>query len=256
MGGKQVVGVVAIWLFATLGAAAQSVPNSVALIAADMALPHAAKMHGVPDYFDWADGPRLNMGLRPGRFRAFLAWGQVYEAASGSAAVNTRIQIRNIRGYYLSNADGRWHVLQRSRSIEGEAYTEDFANNENHPANARPAPEGGLSVRLTRGYNFHFWPTVPRVNLPPVNDIKGIFTTVQARLVLDNPAAPDDRAKARYLLGMGADYWLDQDIQFQPNYASNDDIGIGRHRFVTRDWQWFNMTTLSLAELRGAPPPL
>ncbi len=231
-------------------------PNSVKLIAQDMHLPHEAKLHGAPAYFDWFTGPRIGMGLSPQGFKAMTAWGQVYEAEQGSPARNTRVLLRNIKAFCLSASDGEWHMLQGSRSVNGEAYAEDFVDNINIAADVRSEDSGGVSVIVGNGLNYHFWPTGERAVLPLAKNISGIFTTVQARLVVDDPAKPDDRACARILVGMGGDYWRDGDAQCAPNYANNNDIGIGRHRYVKTGWQSFNMTTMSLAELQKTPPPL
>jgi hypothetical protein len=231
-------------------------PNSIELVAQDMRLPHEAKLRGVPVHFDWYKGPRINMGLTPRNFTAMTAWGQVYEAAQGNIATNTRVELRNIKSYYLSASDRHWHLLQTSRSVEGNAFTEDYAGNINFAADIRPEAGGGISVTVGNGLNFHFWPAGDRASLPPVKDLAGIFTTVQARLIVDDTTKPDDRARARILVGMGGDYWRNINAQWAPNYANNNDIAIGRHRYVKTGWQSFNMTTMSLTELQKFPPPL
>lgn len=219
-------------------------------------LPHEAHLHGVPEFFDWFDGPRIGMGLNPGEFTAMNAWGQAYEAATGNLAINTRIQIRDIAAYYLSTSDGEWHELQRSSSVDGEAYAEDFSDNEHSAADVRDEDSGGISVMLADGMNYHFWPEGGRVLLPPTEELGGIYTTVQARLVVDDPLDPEDLGDAQYLVGMGGDYWRTVDAQWVEGYENNQDIGIGRHRFVTPEWQSYNMTTQTLEELLAAPPPI
>lgn len=223
--------------------------NSVQLIINDMTLPHDAKLHGVPDYYDWSAGPRMGMGNRPVdrngvTFYALTAWGQVYEAASGNPASNSRVQIKDIRTYVLSKRTNTWNLVQRQDVVEGAAYREDFAGDANKPADIRSEPSGGISVTAGDGHNFHFWPKGGRAVIDP-NDIKGVFTTVRARLVLNNPNGPDDRNTARYLLGMGADYWLNQTIQWQSDPWVNGDVAIARHKFVKPYWRSFNMTSLS-----------
>ncbi|RMG76955.1 MAG: hypothetical protein D6711_02750 [Chloroflexi bacterium] len=227
--------------------------NSLQTIIQDMTLPHEGRPHGVPSNFDWALQPRIGMGNNPGDFRAFIAWGQVYEAAEGNPATNTRVQLRDIQAYYLSQRDQQWHLLQRSYLVDGAAYREDFAGDDNHPADMRLEADGSVSVKAGNGYNFHFWAASGRVAITP-DDIAGIFVTVQARLILDDPALPDDRANARYLLSVGADYWLDETVGWQ-NWETNADVAIGRFRYVTPDWQSFNMTTLTATELSANPPP-
>jgi hypothetical protein len=228
--------------------------NTLETIIQDSTLPHEGRPHGVDDSVDWSQTPRIGMGNDPGNFRAMTAWGQLYMDRAGSSATNTRVQIRNIRAYSLSKRDGQWHVWQSSTSVDGAAYREDFAGDVNIPALARAEAGGGLSVKLVDGYNYHFWPTSDRASFDP-QDIAGVFTTVQARLVIDDPQKPDDRDQARLLLCMGGDYWLNTTAQWD-KWKTNGDIAIARFKYVKKGWQAFNMTTLSAEDLRKNPPPL
>jgi hypothetical protein len=209
--------------------------------------------HGVPTSYSWASGPRIGWGNNPQGFQAMTAWGQLYEAATGNSATNTRVQIRNIRAYMLSKRDGQWYLLQSSTGVEGAAFREDYVANINQPANIRYEPDGSISVKVGQGYNFHFW-SPGRAPIDP-NDVDGIFTTVQARLIIDNPQQADDRTQARYLLSMGGDYWLNLTANWD-YLKTNGDIGIGKFKYVTTNWQAFNMTTLSAEQLGQNPPPI
>lgn len=228
--------------------------NSVGTIAADMQFPHQGYPHGVPESYDWSRSPRMGWGTDASNFTAFIAWGQVYEDAMGSPTTNTRVQIRNIRAYFLSRKDGRWHLLQSSATVAGGAYREDFVENISIEADTREEPEGGISVQLTEGYNFHFWSPEGRVLIDP-DSIGGIFTTVEARLIVADEALPDDRAEARYLMSMGGDYWRDLSAEWQSDWSTVGDVAIGRFRYITSEWQSFNMTTLSPGELCQNHPP-
>lgn len=228
--------------------------NSLELIARDMELPHEGKLSGVPDYYGWASGPEIVMGNNPGDFKALIAWGQIYADAAGSSSQNTRIQIRNIKTYILSKKTGSWSLVQSSVAVEGAAFREDYADNINVPADTRDEPDGSTSVKLTTGYNYHFWPTSGRATISP-DDIAGVFTTVEARLIVDNPAQPDDRDKARFLAGMGGDYWLDTTAGWD-YFRTSGAIASGRLRYVDRQWNRFNMTTLTRDELYTNPPPI
>ncbi len=228
--------------------------NSTQTIIDDMQPPHEGIPHGVPKDYNWAFGPRVGMGNNPHHFRAMTAWGQLYEAATGNLTSNTRIQIRDIKAYVLSKRDRKWHLLQSSRRVAGNAYREDFAGDINKPADVIYQQDGSISVKVSKGYNYHFWCSCDRVLIDP-NNISGIFTTVQARLVVDNPQKPDDRAQARYLLSMGGDYWLNLTAKWD-NGKTNADIGIGKFKYVKNQWQAFNMTTLSPADIRRNPPPM
>jgi len=231
-----------------------STVNSIQVIINDMTLPHEGSPHGVPLNYDWAVRPRVGMGNNPGTFRAMTAWGQIYEDAAGNPSSNSRVKIRNMRAFLLGKKDGKWHVLQASRKVEGAAYREDFEGDVNKPPDIRQEPDTTVSVTAGGGYNYHFWPSTGRSSIDP-NDVGGIFTTVQARLILDDPAGPDDRASARYLLSMGGDYWLSLSAQWD-NFKTNGDIGIGRFKTVRVEWQAFNMTSLTADDLRRNPPPM
>jgi hypothetical protein len=231
-----------------------STVNSIQVIINDMTLPHEGSPHGVPLNYDWAVRPRVGMGNHPGTFRAMTAWGQIYEDSSGNPASNSRVQIRNMRAYLLGKKDGQWRVLQTSRKVEGSGYREDFADDANKPPDMRQEPDTTVSVTAGDGYNYHFWPSTGRASIDP-NDVGGIFTTVQARLILGDSAKQDDSAAARYLLSMGGDYWLSLSAQWD-NFKTNGDIGIGRFKTVRPEWQAFNMTSLTADDLRRNPPPL
>jgi hypothetical protein len=227
--------------------------NTVQEIIDDMVLPHEGKPSGVPPSYDWALKPRVGMGNDPANFTAFIAWGQLYEAVEKNPASNTRVEIRNIKAYYLHKKDKKWYLLQQSTKVEGAFYTEDFVDNINKPSDARSESSGGISVTAGKGYNYHFWS--PFRSTIVKENIGGIFTTVQARLILNDNSKPDDRASAKYLLGMGADYWAKLDSQWD-YFKTNGDVGIGRFKYVRSEWRAFNMSTLSATELRNNPPPL
>jgi hypothetical protein len=228
--------------------------NSVETIIQDMQWPHEGRPHGLPDTCNWAQHPRMGLGADPQTFTALSAWGQIYEDTGGNPAGNTRIHVRNIRAYVLSKRDRQWHLVQASTNVAGAAFREDFAFNDNVPTAIRTEPDGGISVKAGGGRNFHFWPSTSRAAIDG-RDLAGVFVTVQARLVLDNPAQPDDREQARYLLGTGGDYWKNRKARWF-FWKTNRDIAIGRFKFVKPDWQAFNMATLSPDELRQNPPPL
>ena len=228
--------------------------NSIKTIIYDMTSTHEGTPSGLPLDLHWVREPRVGMGHDPKGFKAMTAWGQLYEAAEGNPATNTRVQIKNIQAYLLSKQDGKWHLLQDSKKVEGAAYREDFAGDVNQPADIRYEPDGSVSVKTSPGYNYHFWTADGRAVINP-NDIAGIFTTVQARLIIDNPQQADDRFKARYLLSMGGDYWQSLNAHWD-NWTTNGDIGIGKFKYVTTEWQAFNMTTLTPKEIRRNPPPI
>ena len=234
----------------------RSTINSLQTILDDMLKPHEGFPHGVPASYDWARKPRQGMGNDPGDFRAMTAWGQIYEDIEGNPATNTRVQVRNMRAYYLSKSQNKWIQLQSSETMEGAAYREDFVDDISVPPNLRDESDngGGVSVTAGNGYNYHFWPKQSRVEIDPT-DIAAMFTTVQARLILDDESKPDDRDQARYLLSMGGDYWLNTSIGWA-EFKTNGDFAIGRFRYVTTEWQAFNSWTGDEETIRNNPPPI
>jgi hypothetical protein len=228
--------------------------NSVTTIISDMQPPQDAYPHGVPKHYSWANGPEIGMGNEPKDFKALMAWGQLYEAEQGNPATNTRVQLQNIKAYYLSKQDKKWRLLQSSTGVEGAAYREDFAGDANKPADVRTESDGSISAKAGGGYNYHFWAKGGRASINP-NDIGGIFTTLEARLIVDDASKPDDRKTARYLLNVGGDYWLDLNAAWD-NFKTNGGIATGRFKYVTTEWQAFNMTTLSADQINSTPPPI
>ncbi|MGL4608079.1 MAG: carbohydrate-binding domain-containing protein [Trueperaceae bacterium] len=233
--------------------------NSVQTIIDDVTLPHDAKPLGVPEDYSWAQGPVIDEGKDYSSFKAFTAWGQLYEPTTGNPAVNTRVQLKNIKTYFLSKSDNTWYLLQSTADVDGAAYVEDFSNDESIPADIRTESEG-VSVTAGDGYNFHFWPSNGRAEIDP-NNIAGWFTTVQARLIVDDQNLPDDRAQAKFIMGMAGDYWISLDASWESDWSANSGIGVGRFKYLTADWQAFNFATffqgdLDEEKLRQNPPPL
>jgi len=232
------------------------VANTVDTLISDMTLPHEAAPPGVPESYDWAKGPTAYTQPIPERFHALVAWGQVYEDICGNPASNTRVQIRDIRASMLSKSDHQWHLLQESRRVDGAAFLESFVPHISKPGDVRHESDGTVSVKAGGGFNFHFF-TPSRATIDP-GDVAALWTTVEARLVVDDPASPDDRARARYLLNVGADLWRDTTVDFTSE-EDNPAVAMGRFKYVTTGWQPFNMLYmeggLDEALLRQNPPP-
>jgi len=222
-------------------------------IITDMTLPHEGRPHGVPTSIDWALKPRVGALVPPTGWNAAIAWGQVYEWINGNPATNTRVNIKDLEMYYLSKADQKWHLLQKSVGVDGNAYVEDFAGDVNKPADKRIEKDGSVSVKAGGGYNFHFWSKLGRVKYP-IGDVAGIYVTVKARLVVDKTDQPDDRDKAKYLMSVGGDWWQTLTIAWD-QWKTNADMGISRFRFVTPEWKSYNMCSVQADSLRKNPPP-
>lgn len=239
-------------------------PNSIETIINDMKLPHEGELpQQIRDWWSWGKHPVLHSGSNPGSFTAMTLWGNLYEDQKypGNQATNARVHLKNAKSYMLSKRDNRWHLLQSDIRVYGGLY--DFINNKQENAIIRNENDGGISVTADGLYCFHFW--VNRATIDPT-DIAGIFTTIQARLIIDDPNKPDDRDLARYILNMGADYWRDMVVNAVDTACekaldaksdqNNCSVGHGRFKYASNEWKSFNMITISEEEVRNNPPPL
>jgi hypothetical protein len=238
------------------GSSACAADGDVAsLLAHDMVGKHAGRMHGVPLNYNWAKHPRVGAGNHPARhgFHAISAWGQIYEDAEGSPARNVRVSCRDISLWLLSRRTGKWRRANGSKSVNGANYVEDFVGNVSKPADLRQEPHGAVSSTLGGGYNFHLYALRERTVIDPA-DIAGVVSLYSARVIMDDPAGPDERHLARYLASGGADYWLDKTVGAAPGTSA--DVGIGKARYLGPDWLTLSMSTLPLRELEKSSPPV
>ena len=220
----------------------------------DATLPHVSIPRGVPESVDWRLKPRQGYGNTPPKdWSAIIAWGQVYEPVTNSPSKNTRVAIRNIQLSVLRRRCGQGRRGQVERGVVGAACREAFVNDESKAPDARIEPDGSLSIVTGPGFNYHFWPRAGRGTMDPT-DIAGVYAAVQARLVLADPKAADDRAQARFMMSMGADYWKAVDSAWD-QFKTNGDVAIGRFRWVGREWGWHHMISLSADAARRTPPP-
>jgi hypothetical protein len=207
---------------------------------------------GVPSSYDWYSGPTLTEGNNPAGQQAITAWGVVYVASQGSSATNTWVNVANMQTWILSKSKNTWSQVQLTSDPDGAAYPDNFQGN-SIAGTTRVESDGTLSVHVVSnsGYNFHFYPD----NRGSINstDIGGVVTVFQARLVVGNPALPDDRASANYLCGDGADYYP---AVTGPGIENNPSIATGKMKYVTNAWRSFAMTTMSASALASNPPPI
>ncbi len=220
---------------------------------ADQALPDEG-VKPLPDGYDWQLGPVIQSGNDAGGMRAATTWGVVFVdrgTTEDPARSNTRVQVRATKTWLLSKSTGRW-VLVADGTQPGGAFREDFSGDVSWPMNVRGELEG-VSGRLDFGtgrHAWHFWS--PRGVLDP-NDIAGMYGSFQARLILDNPAGPDDRSfwSQRLLVGAGIDYWADLSAAWPNNLGAS----IGRFKLAGNDWRDYTTTTLTPEQLQLNPPP-
>lgn len=247
-------------LFATPAAQAQDVKT----IINDMTLAPDAALHGTEN-LKWGNGqaspqpvPVPAKNFKGQWFQAVTAWGQVYIPRSGSSAVNTRCQIRNLVTKLLLK-NGQWKTVQFSAAPEGAAFAENFANNASMDAQSRSEASNGKGLSIIvgvgrwAGHNFHFWPTGGRANVD-VDNVIGVYTSCEARLIKSDLNGSDDRALCKNLLQMGADWWLDKGVGWKPDWSANSGLGSMRAKWVTPNWQVFNFCSLKATDIVTNPP--
>ena len=220
----------------------------------DMGGSHEAVPNGVDH--DWELGPRPASGAArpPAGWTAAIAWGQIYVAEGGSPAENVRVHICNMRTWTRDDASGEWTLADDTDEIGGALYLESFADDDSIEADIRAEPEGGISVTLEEGRNFHFWPAAGRIAIDPLT-LGAVVTTFDARLIVDDPEAFDDRSSAALLAGSGGDYWESPTAQWD-NWETNRDFGIGKLKRLIPEWRTFGAFSGPAERLLENPPPI
>jgi hypothetical protein len=221
---------------------------------------HEKQPNGVPESYNWSIGPVLDPTPSPlvnskgEKMKYFTNWGQIYAAKGTKPVSNTRVQLRNIKTYYYSKKENKWKQIQNNSTVTGKYYVEDFANDNNIVANERKEDQGGVSVKLTEGYNYHFCDPNGRAAID-TDDFAGVATTVEARLIMHDSAKPDDRDDANYILSMGGDYWVSKDAEWESTWNNNFGASVGKFRAVTKEWKSFSMHNLPDTTIIYNPPP-
>ncbi len=261
--------------------------NSLDTIVNDMRLKNDLALAGIPTNYGWATGPGyVVMGQDPrgtntpswwqvnnsyyksgAYWNAILPWFVVFDGV-GNGASNTRVQLRNLKLYIKSKSSGAWKLTSSHTGVGGELYPKSLQGSNVSSPNLRTESDGSTAVLPPSGnLVFHGWGGFSNIT---GSDVGGVFITMQARLVQDNPSGADDRSKAKYLVHVGGDYYPDQSTRVSdmaPAYYFPG-IGMSRAKLVGNDWQAFNFSTIDVGvedpgggvmtegQFRAAPPPL
>jgi hypothetical protein len=236
--------------------------NSVARIVDSMAGPHAGCPHGVPTYYSWQPHPDVGDVTDSAGRHATIAWGQIYADCTASEPTNVRVEVRNIELWFWLNSGRQWVQVEAYPTVDGQHFSECFCG-PNGPAPAfRNEPDGGISTTMVSGFNFHFWPASGRTDISAyLGDIGAVYATYQARVIVDNPAGPDNRSQARFLANAGSDWWD------STTSGGNNGAGMGRFTYLTPNWQAEDFYTggpygvgdpgaWTATQLLASPPPI
>lgn len=213
------------------------------LLLSDMSEPSERLPQGVPAAYGWGSRPRLHDVAPFGNFRAFTAWGQLYQCAGVRPTVGTTVDLRALQTWVLPHNSTRWRRIQFSSDLNGTSFPDDYAGPT--VAGRYWASSGGTSAQLVSGHNFHFWPGTGRASLD-ASHVAAVTVAVEARL----GNVPTNAPTPCLVLSVGGDMWTSLTAP-----ASNEDVGIGRFKRVQRHWRLFTMTTASADVLRQIPLP-
>lgn len=178
--------------------------------------------------WDFVDKPK-SVPHTAGR-NVLNTWGQLAEGQTGNLN-GCNAQLSDIQLHGLKS-NGQWVKLQHSKTIPGGAlYASQTYSGAGTPSLVHSVD--GTMIHLGPKANkfWHFW-TNGFYTID--SSFVGGFSAVRARL---DPATPQLHADANYVLSCAADQRITaQDQPVIPN------IGIGRFKIVTPEWQWFTMT--------------
>ncbi|MFK7965133.1 MAG: hypothetical protein AB8C46_14320 [Burkholderiaceae bacterium] len=195
----------------------------------------------------WQESQALAKHKKCDAWQAFVQWFVVFEGA-GNSANNLRVQVRYPQSWFLSQREDRWMPLVRTRKTGWFLATKDDVTWIDQSMDIQQAPDGSLAFAVTKAtpYVYHGIAGEGPVDIGhAVDDMAAVFTTVQARLVLDDPDGPDEREQAVWLLQSGADYYPRADTHAKE--AIPPGVGLSRSKRLTAQWQTFNFATLANA---------
>lgn len=195
-------------------------------------------------------------GNRPEWTNLAISWFQVFEA-QGNGATNSRVQVKNIKVYTLSEATRKWQEVDSRETPDVDLWKYPFAL-EGSNSGKRSESSGGISLKPTYPFFHHGYGTTKSINGP---DVRAVYVSMEFRLVVEDTNKPDDRASARYVVNAGADYHPGNGQGgWSLGYAPG--IGQGRMMLATNEWRTATMlvpTTrngATLEEMRTNPPPM
>jgi hypothetical protein len=219
--------------------------------------------------YSWQSKPAITMyspagkyipswwtGNRPEWSYNVLTWFVAYEA-QGNAATNTRVQIKNLRFYVLSQSTRTWRQFDAKATPGIDLWQYPFRP-AGSSAGTKYESSGGISMKPKYPYFHHGYGNSVRIT---PQDVRAIYVDMDFRLTVDDASKPDDRSKAKYVVDTGGDYWPGNG---QGDWSLGYAPGMGNSRMLlaTKDWRKSTLLIPNFAvgasyeELRKNPPPL
>lgn len=197
-------------------------------------------------------------GNRPRWCFSALSWFTIYEAENNRAS-NSRVQVKNLRMYFLSEKTRKWQRADLSKSPKVGLWKYPFES-VSGKSGERMELDGGKSVKPHYPLFHHGYGNTHVIQDP--GDIRAIYVAMDFRLILENPDKEDDRNWASYVVNVGGDYYpgTDSTMSWSLGYAP----GIGNGRYLRASTRWRTATLLvpnkdygsTMEEMRENQPPL
>jgi hypothetical protein len=142
-------------------------------------------------------------------WNVIVPWFVIYPGA-GNAASNVRVKVYGILIYMLDKTTNKWVKIDTGlgKPTWGSNYDFNLVTWKS-PANKRLESDGNLSYKLPpESYPMHggFDKLDISKYINPSN-IAAVFVHIKTQLILDDPMGVDDRALAKILVNIGADYY-------------------------------------------------
>ncbi|MBS1631801.1 MAG: hypothetical protein JST10_04410 [Bacteroidetes bacterium] len=196
-------------------------------ISADMGKTEAPLLNA-PAGAGWAAGAYIGMGSaargdatptwwRPNNltyksstgWNAMVPWFVIYPGV-GNAASNARVKVYGMLVYMLDKTTNKWIKIDTGdgKPTWGSNYDFNLVTWKG-ATNKRVESDGNISYKLSpESYPIHggFYKMDISKYINPSN-IAALFVHVKTQLILDDPMGVDDRASAKILMNIGADYY-------------------------------------------------
>lgn len=233
----------------------------------DMHLPSEALV--IDPQFPWQSRPQVTMhaprgdaipawwrGNRPDWMHSVIPWFTVFEA-QGNAASNSRVQVKDLRFFILSNKTREWSQVALDARPAVMLWRYPF-NAVGQACGDASRDEGATHVSVLPSYPLflHGWGTAEEID---PEDVGATLTAMDFRLVVDNLRKRDDRDQARFVVDVGADYYPDASLRWSLDFAPG--IGNGRMLLAHSDWRTATLLVpnkdhgVTLDSLRRIPLP-
>jgi hypothetical protein len=256
---------------------ATSSSGRIAAALADMSTPNEVIPRGIASTAKWKYGANVTMGTEPyassiptwwvpgirfAEWKAMTAWFVVYPGEQGNPAKNSAVEVDGLEMWVLTGTPRTWKKVQSARVPAWQgAFALNAVSNLGSVA-VQSTPSGSRLYTPSNDYMIHGG--LDQTAVPWVTgrgaDIQAIYVSLRHRLVLCNPAGPDDRSAANIGIAVGVDYypWVGAKVKdLGATYVPA--AGVGRFFKAAADWKYSTVlikkNTLAVNDLLGMPLP-